>query len=518
MTTVDREEVVVLTEALIDGAITPEEFARLEKWLKDDPTARALYLEHCSVDALLRWRWQAEEAAVKVDVEVGESDKIVSFPILNRFSFAGVMKVAAAVAALLLVGVFLNNRDSDNVGQLAVVKATEGTKWRVVSGAEDASGRQTLLVTEGSLEVAFASGAQARIEGPSLFEIRGANEAVMEWGKGSFEVPEKAVGYSVGTPWGKVVDLGTAFDLSVSNDGLAEVLVTEGKVRILSNGDQRELAAGESLAMSSSGLSNKIIPTTSQKVQGGAYQELIRKSNPVAYWPFDGRVGDFITEKGVVQLVAGPRTPEFALFDASNTAAFFGDQGMLRKQDLGANSVFDFDNGDEITIEAWVNPAKQMKEGGIVYIVGKGRTNNLTFLKDNQNFSLRLWKKEGQMKVSFLFRSAPDGEWEGDYHRWTALRGFVAGEGWHHIAVTYRYGEPGSVRTYQDGELIPGEWDMGGATTRRPVVDDDELWLGSAQGGRKGNKFTGKVDEVAIYRQMLTAEELGKRGRRSGGK
>ena len=199
------------------------------------------------------------------------------------------------------------------------------------------------------------------------------------------------------------------------------------------------------------------------------------------------------------------------MFDESNTAAFFGDQGMLRRQDRGENSPFDFNNGDEITIEAWVNPDDQVHEGGIVYIVGKGRTDNLAFLKDNQNFSLRLWKVKGQMKATFLFRSAPDGEWEGDYHRWTTLKGFVPGDGWHHVAATYLYGEPASIRTYQDGELMPGEWDMGGASARQPVVDDDELWLGAAKGGAQGNKFTGMVDEVAIYRKVLTPEQIMKR-------
>ena len=93
MTTVDREEVVVLTESLIDGAIRSDEFERLEKWLKDDPTARSLYLEHCSVDSLLRWRWQPEVAPVKVSDEVEVAGKIVSLPILNQFSF-GVKDVA----------------------------------------------------------------------------------------------------------------------------------------------------------------------------------------------------------------------------------------------------------------------------------------------------------------------------------------------------------------------------------------------------------------------------------------
>ncbi len=513
MTTVDREEVVVLTEALIDGSINAGEFARLERWLKEDELARTLYLEHCSVDALLHWRWQSERSPLGVGDAKESEEKVIHFPVLNHFSWAGAMKAAAAVAALLLVGVFLTNRGGGIDSQFAVIEAAEGTQWRVVSGAEDQTGRQTLLVTEGNLEVVFSSGARAMVEGPSLFEIRGGNEAVMEWGKGSFQVPRKAVGYSVSTPWGRVIDLGTAFDLSVTNDGLAEVKVTEGKVRVIANGDRKELVSGESLAMSRSGLTkNKGL------VMGGAqsgeidnrssYQQLIRKSKPVAYWPFNGEVDSLITEKGIVKLVPGPRPPEFPLFGKSNTAAFFGEQGMLRMQDRGENSPFDFNNGDEISIEAWVNPDNQVHEGGIVYIVGKGRTDNLTFLKENQNFSLRLWKLDGQMKATFLFRSAPDGGWEGDYHRWTTLQGFVPGDGWHHVAATYRYGDPSSIRTYQDGELMPGEWDMGGASGRRPVVDDDELWLGAAKGGAQGNKFTGMVDEVAIYRKVLTPEQI----------
>ena len=122
------------------------------------------------------------------------------------------------------------------------------------------------------------------------------------------------------------------------------------------------------------------------------------------------------------------------------------------------------------------------------------------------------------MKATFLFRSAPDGDWEGDYHRWTTLEGFTPGDGWHHVAATYRYGDPDSIRTYQDGELMPGEWDMGGATTRRPVMDDDELWLGAARGGQNGNKFTGMVDEVAIYRDILTPAQISERVQRRKGR
>ncbi len=521
MTTVDREEVVVLTEALIEGSITAEEFARLEQWLKGDPLARDLYLEHRSLDSCLNWRWQPESEKVSVAVGGDRPGNVFDFPVLRHFSRAAVAGAAAVVAALLVAGLFLSIKDKG--GQFAEVAAGEGTQWRVVSGAKDRSGRQTLLVTEGVLEVAFASGARATLQGPTLFEVRGGNEAMMEWGQGSFQVPGEASGYSVATPWGRVVDLGTAFDLSVTNNGLAEVVVREGKVRLIASGGnkgRRDLLAGESLAMSRSGLSEGSAARGGGRPDGtagqSAYQQMIREAQPVAYWPFDGEEGTLITEKGIVRIVPGPRPPGFPAFAADNTAAFFGERGMLRIQDRGEDSPFDFDNGDEISIEAWVNPDDQVHEGGIVYIVGKGRTDNLAFLKDNQNFSLRLWKVDGKMKTSFLFRSAADGEWQGDYHRWTTLRGFDPGSGWHHVAATYRYGSPDSIRTYQDGELMPGEWDMGGASDRRPVMDDDEVWLGAAKGGAEGNKFTGMVDEVAIYRTILTAEQIQQRVR--GGK
>lgn len=76
----------------------------------------------------------------------------------------------------------------------------------------------------------------------------------------------------------------------------------------------------------------------------------------------------------------------------------------------------------------------------------------------------------------------------------------------HHVAVTYVFGEPDSIRGYIDGKPVKGRWDMAGPTTKRPIVDDDELWIGSAMGG--GSGFSGMIDEVALYRKALTAEQI----------
>ena len=51
---------------------------------------------------------------------------------------------------------------------------------------------------------------------------------------------------------------------------------------------------------------------------------------------------------------------------------------------------------------------------------------------------------------------------------------------------------------------------MGGKSDAAPVVDDDELWIGSAMGGRLEATLHGQIDEVAIYRRALTALGMAK--------
>ena len=75
-------------------------------------------------------------------------------------------------------------------------------------------------------------------------------------------------------------------------------------------------------------------------------------------------------------------------------------------------------------------------------------------------------------------------------------------------AISYRFGDPKSIRGYIDGKIVKGTWDMGGETTRPPVVDDDEVRIGSAYGGLKRVSLDGALDEIAIHRRIVPAEEL----------
>lgn len=223
---------------------------------------------------------------------------------------------------------------------------------------------------------------------------------------------------------------------------------------------------------------------------------------------------------GVHRDVPGPRPPEFPDFEATNTAVKFdGNGARFEFADTGTKSPFDFENGDAITIEAWVR-VDEVRPSENVYIIGKGRTWAKEFPRDNQNWGLRLREQNGQLCVSFLFATPPvagavktDSHW----HRWTTKEGFGSGTGWHHVAATYRFGQPDSVRGWIDGKPMPGAWDMGGATNAAPIVDDDAIWIASSMGGSAGNSLRGYLDGVALHREVLSDEVLKGRFRRTGG-
>lgn len=215
-------------------------------------------------------------------------------------------------------------------------------------------------------------------------------------------------------------------------------------------------------------------------------------------------------EPGVpkVAFAAGPRPPIYPSFDAKNQALDLGDAKAafaVRESDV-PNVNLRFAQGETITLEAWVRAA-DIRDGGYSYILGKGRNGNKKYPEKNQNYSLRLSGQRGEACISFLFGSAAEPGKPADWHRWTSTKGFT-GAGWHHIAITYTFGNPKSIRGIIDGEVVAGTWDMGGATTRAPANDDDHLMIGTGNGGGAGNSFRGWVDGIAIWRGPVPQETL----------
>ena len=255
---------------------------------------------------------------------------------------------------------------------------------------------------------------------------------------------------------------------------------------------------------------------TQRPVVAGEFESIVRADKPVAWWRFESKKR--ATDESASKLhgtpvanaksgLAGPRPDRYPLFASNNNALWIrSGRGYIRVKDPGNNSPLDFDKGETITIEAWVNPSAFTRD--FLHVVSKGRTGRKGVKRDNQNYALRLRGTTGQAQLSFLFRD--DRNKPGataHWHRWTSNAGFPLG-GWHHIAVTYTFGKGDSIRGFIDGKPVTGKWDMGGKTDRGPVVDNDELWIGSAIGGHPNSTFRGGIDEVAIYRKSLSPDRI----------
>jgi hypothetical protein len=236
----------------------------------------------------------------------------------------------------------------------------------------------------------------------------------------------------------------------------------------------------------------------------------LASAQSVPVWNFDGAAVAGMTPVGDVRFKqAGPRRPDYPRFEQINEAATFDGKGAhLEIKDGGANSLFDFKNGDALTLEAWVKP-DGLRKGENAYVIGKGRTDPKAANPSNQNWALRLRVLYDSACLNFLFAS-PSGSGI-KWHRWTTPTGFANDRRWHHVAVRYEFGKPESIRGWIDGKEIKGSWDMDGETIDAPVVDDAPVWIGSSMGGLANSSFRGAIDDIRLHRTLVPSKEIAER-------
>lgn len=212
-------------------------------------------------------------------------------------------------------------------------------------------------------------------------------------------------------------------------------------------------------------------------------------SAPVMQWRFDDGKEP------------GPRAPTYPGFSETNQARLFDVKSPIKVAD---SPELRFGLNETITLEAWVKVADA---SGTPYIIGKGRLGTKEFGVNNQNYAFRLQHGKAGSQIGFLFHSADVPGKKGEWHRWWS-KDTVPTAGWHHVAVTYTYGKPKSIKGFIDGNETDGTWDMGGATDRGPVTDGDAVVIGNGSTMASSHAFEGWLDNVAIYRGPIDTEAL----------
>ncbi|NBY36472.1 MAG: DUF1553 domain-containing protein [Verrucomicrobia bacterium] len=224
-------------------------------------------------------------------------------------------------------------------------------------------------------------------------------------------------------------------------------------------------------------------------------------------WTFDGASHPELIPVGTVTFKQpGPRRPDYPRFEQTNEAVTFDGKGShLVVKDTGENSIFDFKNGDALTLEAWVKP-DGLRKGENAYVIGKGRDDPKSATPSNQNWALRLRVLYDTACLNFLFAS-PSGKGI-QWHRWTTPTGLANDGRWHHVAVRYEFGKPESIGGWIDGKPMKGSWDMDGPTADAPFVDNAPVWIGSSMGGLANSSFRGAIDDIRLHRTLVPAEEI----------
>lgn len=226
---------------------------------------------------------------------------------------------------------------------------------------------------------------------------------------------------------------------------------------------------------------------------------------PVAQWRFDGQDALGGWQGKGFRLTPGPQGPGYPKFPTGNQAMeLTGGEAALVVRDA---PELHFQKGDAITLEMWVK-VRQIRDGQIVHLLGKGRNGTKEFGDNNQNYGLRLKGGNGRAGIGFIFTSEAIKGQPAKWHRWWSASAFQIDTGWHHIAVTYTFGKKDSLRGYIDGAEAKGAWDLDGATDRGPVSDGDALVIGTGYTRGPAETLDGWLDEVAIHRSALSADTL----------
>ena len=234
-----HDELEALIHRYLDGTINAEEMTRLNGRLRADAEARSEFAELVNLDsaiAAVAAGWVPENAEPRRTRLPPR--KLIAFPAAARWLATAACLVLAAFGAWSLV---------TRQPYATVASGVES----LAKGATLRSGVQELKA--GTVEFITARGVRVVIEAPAAFQFESAQRLRLLRGRVAADVPPAAKGFTVITPTGKAVDLGTKFGVDVPPYGEAEIHVFQGEVIAQSTGGGRRqsLRGGEAFALQS---------------------------------------------------------------------------------------------------------------------------------------------------------------------------------------------------------------------------------------------------------------------------
>ncbi|MBI9018224.1 MAG: sigma-70 family RNA polymerase sigma factor [Phycisphaerae bacterium] len=163
----------------------------------------------------------------------------------KSISLGDLIRIAGAIAALVVAGLMLNfveDKADEKVtsAQLrpvyAYLAATNNARWAngKIYLDDYHFGSQTMILSEGYVEIESVDGAEIVIQGPSEFKFESESQIYLASGTLTANVPPDATGFAVRADNALVVDYGTEFGVAVMDDGRVNASVFKGKISLQS--------------------------------------------------------------------------------------------------------------------------------------------------------------------------------------------------------------------------------------------------------------------------------------------
>lgn len=214
---------------LLEGDLSDDDFAVLQKTLREDPEAREIYFDLVSTQTSI-------ETLFDSPLTHSHSLNQSSAPSSAMRRRARRTLCITAAAAVLLVSVLYITRIKEPP-TAATLRFCDNSQWSL--GGELNKDASTLpenvefLLQQGVAELKLPHGVVAVVEAPAGMVLETDDTLRMDFGRALFQVPREGRGFTVVTPHQRFVDLGTEFGVDFSKEEEeVELQVLEGAVRV----------------------------------------------------------------------------------------------------------------------------------------------------------------------------------------------------------------------------------------------------------------------------------------------
>lgn len=241
-----------LIDEYLSGCADEQGVSRLEELLAANEASRNYFVRYCRLHTDLYQSVRASQASKSVltkleAISMAPDESIMqTVPAQKLVVNAGALKrhalkiwiAAAAIVFALLASFYFSSLYGQTTHTIAWVKNAQNCAWEQdLLPTGDMKPGKVLALERGFVEIGFESGANLILEGPARLELLSGKSAKLLYGKMAARVPKSARGFSIVSPQGEVVDLGTEFGMSVAQNGATEVFVFQGEVKAISKDD-----------------------------------------------------------------------------------------------------------------------------------------------------------------------------------------------------------------------------------------------------------------------------------------